>query len=56
MTSFGYSVIGHVKKWSAPGLLLLAVFRVKNKNLLVKRWGTNCGGESMRLYVSYQCT
>lgn len=38
MTTFVCSVISRVKKWSAPGLLLLAVVRVGNKikNSLMK--------------------
>jgi len=32
MVTFVCSVISHVQKWSAPGLLLVAVLRVGNKN------------------------
>lgn len=53
MTSFVCSYIWHPKKWSAPGLLLLAVFRVgpKNKNLLMKRWRQIVVGEVWDSYV-----
>lgn len=53
MTSFVCSVIRHVKKWSAPGLLLLAVGRVgtKNKNPLMKRWGQIEVGKVWDSYV-----